>query len=55
MILAYLFREYEDITVESKKVAEEQSPVDVDPVSGVYIGVFEQEQAEVNHDKLKEF
>ena len=52
---AYLFREYEDITEESTKLAEEHSPIAVDTVSGVCIGVFDEEQREADHDKQKEF
>ena len=55
MILAYLFGEYEDLTVQSANVAEEHSPVAVDPVSGVYIGVLDEEQTAADHDTEKEF
>ena len=40
LIIAYLFGEYEDINVQSANVAEEHSPIAVDPVSGVLIEWF---------------
>ena len=55
LILAYLFGDYEDITVQSANVAVDCSPVAVIPVSGVYIGVFDEEQTEADHDAEKEF
>ena len=54
-IIAYLFHEHGNITEGVINQAEDSSPLDVDPVSGVYIGVLEEKETKTDNGKHKEF